>query len=146
MPRDPLILLFAYTAAIHAFHLFVLWNLSGAVRMRTKTTLNPEDAKTVVSGAAVVEGEPPEVARVMRVHRNTFDNTLPFLVLGLAFVTLRPAILEVEILFGTFTVARILYTIAYLKGLQPWRSLFYGISVLAYLGLVVEVIRHALAS
>jgi uncharacterized MAPEG superfamily protein len=122
-----------------------LWNLSGAARARTRTTLNPEDAATVVRGAAVVEAEPPAVARVLRAHRNSFDNTIPFLLLGLLFVFQRPNLLEAQILFGAFTAARVAFSITYLAGLQPWRTISYILGVLSTLALIVEVCRHAFA-
>lgn len=145
MTRDPVFVAFALAAAVNALNLLVLWNLSGVARGKTRTTLNPEDARTVVAGAAVVDSEPPEVARVLRAHRNSHDNIVPFLLLGLVFVLLRPAELEAQILFGVFTAARVLYSITYLLGLQPWRTISYGVGVLTSVALIVEVVRHALA-
>jgi prostaglandin-E synthase 1 len=145
MTKDPVFVAFALAAAVNALNLLVLWNLSGVARSKTRTTLNPEDARTVARGAAVVASEPDEVARVLRVHRNSHDNTVPFLLLGLVFVFLRPAELEAQLIFGIFTAARIVFSITYLFGLQPWRTLSYVVSVLTTVTLIVEVIRHALA-
>lgn len=144
MTKDPVFVAFALAAAVNALNLLVLWNLSGVARGKSRTTLNPEDARTVVRGAAVVDSEPAEVARVLRAHRNSHDNTMPFLLLGLVFVFLRPAELEAQVIFGVFTAARIVFSITYLLGLQPWRSISYGVGVLTTFALIVEVVRHAL--
>ncbi len=145
MNHDPVAFAFTLTVVVNVLNLTVLWNLSGVARGKSKTTLNPEDAASFATGAQVVDSEPPAVARVLRAHRNTFDNALPFLVLALTFAMQRPDPLEAQILFGAFTAARVLYSVTYLTGLQPWRSISYFIGVLATLALLVEVTRHALA-
>ncbi len=144
MTRDPVFFAYTLTVVVNTFNLLVLWNFSGLTRARSRTTLNPEDARTVVRGAEVVTSEPESVARVLRAHRNSADNILPFLLLGLVFTLQRPDPLEAQILFGTFTAARLVFSFADLGGLQPWRTLGYAIGVLTTLALMVEVVRHAL--
>lgn len=141
MNKDPVFVAYALTVVVNSLNILVLWNFSGGTRGKTRTTPNPEDARTVVKGAQVVASDPDSVARVLRAHRNTADNTLPFLLLALVFVQLRPDPLEAQILLGTFTGARIFYTICYLGQIQPWRTITYGIGVLATLALVVEILR-----
>lgn len=145
MHNDPVFVAYALTVAVNSLNLLALWNLSGAARARSHTTLNPEDARTVVRGATVVDSEPAAVARVLRAHRNSHDNTVPFLLLGLVFVQLHPDPLEAKLLFATFTAARIVFSITYVLGLQPWRTLSYVLGVATTLALLVEVVRHALA-
>jgi prostaglandin-E synthase 1 len=136
---NPVFFAFAASAVVNVLNLLVLWNLSGAVRGKTKTSLNPEDAAAFKSDLA--PADPPEVARVLRAHRNTADNTLPFLLLGFVFVMLGPSPLEAQIIFYGFTAARVLYSFAYLKGLQPWRSIFYTLGVLATFALLIDICR-----
>lgn len=145
MTKDPAFFAYTLTVVVNSINILFLWNYSGGARGKSKTTRNPEDARTVQQGAAVVESDPEAVARVLRAHRNTFDNTIPFLLLGALFVAQRPDVLELQIFFGVFTAARLFYSVAYLGGLQPWRTLSYLIGVLATLGLIVEVLRHAFA-
>ena len=145
MSKDPVFVAYALTVVVNSLNILALWNLSGVARGRTRTTPNPEDARTVVRGATVVDSEPAAVARVLRAHRNTHDNTVPFLLLGLVFVLLRPAELEAQLLFGSFTAARIVFSFTYVLGLQPWRTLSYATGVLTTFVLIVEVVRHALA-
>lgn len=141
MPKDPVFVAFALTVVVNSLNILVLWNSSGGTRGKSKTTPNPEDARTVVKGAEVVAHDPESVARVLRAHRNTTDNTVPFILLALVFIQMRPDPLEAQILLGSFTVLRILYTICYLGQIQPWRTIFYGLSVLTTLALIVEILR-----
>ena len=143
MTKDPAFFAYTLTVLVNSLNILVLWNFSGGTRGKTKTTLNKEDAGTVVRGATVVESDPATVARVLRAHRNTFDNTIPFLLLGALFVAQQPDLLELQILLGVFTAARLLYSVAYLSELQPWRTLSYAVGVLATLALIVEIGRHA---
>lgn len=145
MAHDPVSTAYTLTVVVNSLNLLVLWNLSGGARGGTKTTLNPEDAATVLRGASIVEADPPEVARVLRAHRNSFDNTIPFLLLASAFAALGPDPLEAQVLFGVFTGARLFYSLAYLKGLQPWRSISYLIGLLTTLALMIETCRLALS-
>ncbi len=145
MAHDPVFSAYALTVVVNSFHLLVLWNYSGGTRGGTRTTMNPEDARTVAKGAAVVEADPPEVARVMRTQRNTFDNTIPFLLVASVFAALGPDKLEAQILFGLFTGLRLFYSLAYLKGLQPWRTISYALGVLTTLTLMIETCRLALS-
>lgn len=48
------------------------------------------------------------------------------------------------IYFGTFTAARLLHSLFYLWGRQPFRTMMFGVGVLATLGMAVHVIRTAL--
>ena len=66
MAQDPVSTAYTLTLVVNSLNMLVLWNMSGGTRGGTKTTLNPEDAQTVVKGATVVESDPPAVARVLR--------------------------------------------------------------------------------
>lgn len=145
MPQDTAAVMttFAISTVVHWLNITVLWNMSGGVRGKTKTTLNPEDAKAF--NANLVQEDPAEVQRVLRAHRNTTDNTLPFLFVALVFVMAGPSALEAYIFLYGFLAARVLYSVCYLKGLQPWRTIFYGISVLLAAGTAIDTIRLVLA-
>jgi uncharacterized MAPEG superfamily protein len=132
---------YAIATLILVLNMMLLWGMSGSVRGKVKSVPNPEDADAIVKGAAVSLTDPPEVARVLRAHRNAVDNILPFLFLGLIYVMLGAPVLIAQIIFGVFTAARVLHSIVYIAGKQPWRSLIYLISVLAMLALMEEVIR-----
>jgi uncharacterized MAPEG superfamily protein len=129
----------AYTVAVIvlSLNMLVLWGWSGAVRGRTKTTPNPEDSR---GNNALVEVDPPEVARVLRAHRNATANIVPFAILGLVYVLAGGGGTVAEILFGVFTMARLAHTFAYLRGRQPWRTIFFAIGGLTTLVLIGFII------
>jgi uncharacterized MAPEG superfamily protein len=45
--------------------------------------------------------------------------------------------------FITFTAARVLHSIAHIKGLQPWRSIFFGAGMLCLAGMIVQIVMSA---
>lgn len=134
----------AYTVAscVLILNQIILWMMSAGVRGKSKVAMNPEDLLTVSKGSTLVDSEPPEVARVMRVHANGQANILQFLFLGALFVQVGGSATEAQVLFGLFTVARVLYSIVYMAGKQPWRTITFIIGVLTTLALLVEVLRY----
>lgn len=130
---------YAVLVTVLSIHLMIVWNGSGGVRAKSKTTPNREDVTTF--GVALTEEDPELVARWMRAHRNATATIVPFLFLGLVYVLLAAPALPAWWIFGIFTGARILHSIMYLSGKQPWRTVSYGLSQLALLGLVVSIVR-----
>lgn len=85
-------------------------------------------------GRVAQAAERPQVIRAAKVWANDLENIPLFFALGGLAVALEAATLQVLWLSVVFTVARVLHTLAYLRGLQPWRTLFYGIGVICLLG------------
>jgi uncharacterized MAPEG superfamily protein len=125
--------------------LITIDSVGGGVRAKSKTTPNVEDASTTSKGAKVTQSDPETVARVMRAHRNALANTVPFLIVTFLYVTLGATTTWVTALCGVFAAARVLHAIAYIRGIQPWRSLFFGIGQVCTVVAAVQVVRAALA-
>ena len=143
LAAEPAFAIYALCAVILCLNMLGLWGFSGGVRTKSKATPNKEDADK--GGKLTAEGEePPELARVLRVHRNAVYNILPFLVLGLLYCINGASARAAWILFGGFTVVRLLHTFSYLRGLQPWRTIFFTLGGLITLGLMVQVVRGSL--
>jgi microsomal prostaglandin-E synthase 1 len=130
-------------AALLALQLLGLSFYTGLARTKAKKVLNPEDARTVIRGSEVVEVEAPEVARIHRAHRNALENAVPFFVIGLLYVLTQGSKLGALAYFGTFTLARLLHSLFYLGGVQPWRTATFAIGALATIGMAVHVLRVA---
>lgn len=124
-------------ASILALNLMVLSGMVGATRARTKSFSNPEDAKDKSAPAAAEEH--PDVARVNRTHRNALENIPIFWAIALVYVLAGASALGAKIYFITFTVARILHSIAHIKALQPWRSIAFGVGSLCLAGMIVQI-------
>lgn len=127
---------YALATIVLSLNMLGLWAKSGFVRAKTKTVMNQEDAASVARGSSLVERDPPEVARVLRAHRNAVDNIIPFLVLGLLFVTLGGSALVMWIVAGAFVASRIAHSVAYMTEKQPYRTLAFGAGFLTTLVLI----------
>jgi uncharacterized membrane protein YecN with MAPEG domain len=136
--------LYALFATFLSIFSIALDALGGFVRARTKTVVNAEDAGTVAKRAEVVDEDPPPVARMMRAHRNALANIVPFLIVGLLYVVLGASPTMVAILFGVFTVARVVHAVSYATKAQPWRTLSFVVGQGVIMTLAVLVARAAL--
>lgn len=137
--------LYALFAAALAALLVAIDLASGIARVRSQTTLNPEDAATVLRSAAVVGEDPEPVARALRAHRNALANIVPFLVAMLLWVLLGAPRGWVLWLCAGFTGARVVHAVAYLAGAQPWRSLAFAVGFTCLGVTLVQLLRAALA-
>lgn len=140
----PVFLAYALTCIVLCLNLLALWIASGAMRAKGGMAVNPEDGARY--GAAVSDTDPPAVARLLRAHRNAEATIYPFLVLGLLDVLAGGRTAIAIPIFTVFAVARIVHSIVYLKGLQPWRSIAFGVSLLAILVLIGTVIHDLLTA
>jgi prostaglandin-E synthase 1 len=114
--------------------------VTAARRAKNKKYMNPEDVVVSAKDATPVEGaEHPDVARVMRAHRNLIESLPMFFALGLIFVLVGASPLGAQICFIAFTGARVLHAIVYVKGLQPWRTMFFAIGALSLVGMMVQI-------
>ena len=144
LAHNPAFGAYAFFAVLLCLNLYGLWLYSGLARNRTRTLLNAEDAP-LLKGRTMVERDPPEVARVLRAHANAMANVVPFLVLGLLYVLLGGGRAGALAYFVTFTVARYVYAVAYVAGVQPWRTVSFGVGLLASIALLLHVLIRALA-
>jgi len=136
---NPTFVAFAVTTLVLCGNLSYLWAKSGAVRGRSKTVMNHEDAGTIAKGAVVVAVDPPEVARVLRAHANAMAVSVPFLAIALLYVLAGGPTLPAQIVFGAFVVTRLVHSFAYLRELQPWRTISFVLSGVITLGLLADV-------
>lgn len=142
MPGSPALQLYALFSTVLAVQLLALALWTGTVRVMKKQWVNPEDAK--LSKGENVQVDHPDVARVKRAHQNAIENAIPFFAVGFLYAGVAPSKNAALIYFGTFTAARLLHSVFYLWGRQPFRTMMFGVGVLATLGMAVHVIRTAL--
>jgi uncharacterized MAPEG superfamily protein len=136
--NNPTFVAYAFTAVVLSLNLLFLWAYSGAVRGKTKTSINEEDAS--LRKTALEPVDPPAVARVLRAHANAQAAIYPFLFLGLVFVLAGGSAGFARIVFAVFVAARVIHSIVYLAGKQPWRTLFFIVGGLATLALLGDVV------
>jgi prostaglandin-E synthase 1 len=142
-PIGPGLVAYAVTLLILSANLIVLWALSGAARNSSKAAINPEDA--ALFKVPLLAQDPPAVARVLRAHANAQATIYPFLFLGLTYVLVGGSTRAAWIIFAIFVVARIVHSIVYLAGKQPWRTIAFAVSGLALIALAVALIWRLVA-
>ena len=135
--------LYALCAVILVFKMFAVGLYTVRVRSRVKMALNPEDAARY--GAQHATTEHPDVERVLRAHRNDLENIPGFLILGLIAVLLGAPALGLRICLIAYTAARVVYSVAYIKAMQPWRSMMFGIGTLCMFALSVMILIRVLS-
>ncbi len=138
---NPALALFALTGSLLAIHLLLLALWTGTVRVLRKAWVNPEDAK--LNKGDNVEVDHPDVQRVKRAHLNAIESFVPFFAVGLLFALTNPSVTAAKAYFFTFLAVRVLHSIFYLWGRQPFRTLMFAVGVLTMLGMGVQVIMAA---
>jgi len=134
LTSNPVFTVFAVCAAVLCLKMLAVGHFTGLTRIRRKVYLNPEDAQAFSQIEEFASAEHPDVERGLRAHRNDLESTLPFLAIGLVYVLVGPPVLLAQLLLITFTLLRCLFSVFYLRAMQPWRSLSF---VLAELCLVI---------
>ncbi|MCA9525118.1 MAG: MAPEG family protein [Myxococcales bacterium] len=130
LTQDPVFQLYIGTVIALALNLIILANTTVISRGKAKEVVNPEDA-ALSSGAAVVyEGGNERTARHKRAHRNALENIPLFMVTGLLLAMVGVSATTAAVLYGVFVVARYAHTFAYLRSMQPWRTISFVIGLL----------------
>lgn len=113
--------------------MFAISVYQGFYRLSRRTFINPEDAEVFNKPPAAVEL--PQVERAAKAWLNDLENIPIFLGLGIAYVLIGASPEAATRLFCTFTIARVLHTLTYLLGWQPWRTITYAVGILCLLGM-----------
>src|SRR5271154_3979202 len=127
-------------AVILFFKMLALSTVQALARTSAKSFPNPEDAKFFGRGVAPAADELPIVKRAAAAWRNDLENIPIFLFLAMIYVTLGCWPGGAFIYFSIFAVARILHTIAYLRGMQPARTIFYVLGLTICFILSVQIL------
>jgi glutathione S-transferase len=134
---------YALITVILFFKMLAISVVQALARTSTKTFTTPEDAKFFGASAPAAD-EMPIVKRAAAAWRNDLENIPIFLFLGLIYVTLGCWPEGAYIYFSIFVIARILHTVAYLRGLQPARTIFYALGVFASVALAIPILTAVL--
>ncbi len=128
--NNPVFVAYVITTAVLGLNLLVLANNTALTRARAKEAVNPEDTRLGKDLTVVFDGGNDTTSRYRRAHRNALENIPLFLVTGLLLTLVGVSATTAYVVFGIFTAARVLHSIAYVKQLQPWRTLSFGIGAL----------------
>lgn len=120
---QPAVRVFAFWYLLLVVKMLMLIFRTSATRMRLSSFASPEDY-AAVGGAPADAAVPDErIERLRRALQNDLENILPFFGVGLIYALSGPSLGMARFLIGGFALSRIAYTIFYLRGLQPHRSI-----------------------
>jgi glutathione S-transferase len=134
---------YALTTVILFFKMFAISIVQGIGRINAKQFVTAEDARFFAQ-APPAPDEAPIVKRAAMAWRNDLENIPIFLFLGLIYVTLGIWPEGAFIYFTIFIVARILHTVAYLNGWQPWRTIFFTFGMVVCVALSIQILQAVL--
>lgn len=127
---QPAMRLYVICAAILVLKMWLTANGTGLLRVRRGVFISPEDyAMTGTPKAAPDE----QIERIRRAHLNDLENILPFLVVGFLLAASGASYRLAWWVFVPFTAARVIHTLLYTAGLQPWRTLAFEVGNVALL-------------
>ncbi len=136
--ENPAFKYYVYCAAALTFNPLVLAGMTGGARGKYKSPATPEDEK--LSGNPYRDDVAPEVARLIRAHRNALENVPLALVAGLLYVLAGASPNPTLGLMATVAAARWLHSIFYLKAVQPWRTATFAVGALATGAMLIHTV------
>jgi prostaglandin-E synthase 1 len=142
--NNPAFRTYALCAAILAFKMILSAVYTSISRGRSGGYVNPEDATAFGKGASAAEVERPAVAHALRIQRNDLENIPAFFAIGLIYVLLGASPFGAAVYCWTFTIARVLHTLAYMAHLQPWRAIAYLVGVACMIGMIAQIVQQTL--
>jgi uncharacterized MAPEG superfamily protein len=142
--KDPAFQIYAICTVVLAVKMLAVGNWTGLMRVRTRSFVNPEDRKPGTPPAAEVEH--PSVQRAHRAHRNDLENIPIFLIIALLYVMAGGSATGTRAYCITFTAARVMHSVVYLAGKQPWRTISFILGSICIAGMAVQLIMWAIAA
>ena len=137
--------IYVICAAILVGNLLFLANGTAVTRAKAGKFRNPEDGKLNKTGQ-LQEDDDGMTARYRRAHLNALENILPWLPMAYLYVATKPSTTIATILLVGFTGFRLLHSFAYIKRLQPWRTIGFGVAALILVGTVGATVYNVLAA
>ncbi len=144
LTMSPAFPIYAICCAVLVIKMMAVGHYTGIARYLKRSFVNPEDSEAFLDGEGCTPQEHPDVERTLRIHRNDIENILPFFLVGWIYLQVDSSVHMAQNLFVTFTLTRVAFTIAYLKGYQPWRSLLFIAGEVCTLIMVVEILIWAM--
>lgn len=133
--NNPVFALYALCALVLALKMLILGGATGITRVMRGNFISPEDYATFKSEPAA--GGDEFIERLRRAHQNDLENIGPFFVIGAVYALTGPSYGVAWWLFTIFTSFRVLHTLVYAAGLQPWRTIFFEVANIANLAMAV---------
>jgi uncharacterized MAPEG superfamily protein len=128
---------YAVSLVVLGLNLVGLANATAISRAQASEAINPEDAKP--DQKVVYEGGNDRTSRYRRAHRNALENVPMFMVTALVLTLMGTSATVGAALFYPYAALRVLHSVCYVKGIQPFRTISFALALLlqvAVLGLI----------
>lgn len=135
---------YALCVVVLCVKMFALSCYQGFYRIKSLVFTNREDAGYF--NRPVSPQELPQVTRAAKAWANDLENIPLFFVLGGLCCALETSRGVTIWLFCVFSVARVLHSVCYLAGWQPWRTVACAVGIVCLSGLGAMVGLRALAT
>ncbi len=129
---DPVFQSYVGSVILLSLNLLGLANATALTRGQHSEVINPEDKKLNDKATVVFDEGNDKTQRYRRAHRNALENVPLFMITGLIFAMVwmgSSTAVAAGIFFG-FAVLRIGHSFCYVKGIQPFRTLFFVLGAL----------------
>lgn len=130
---------YALSTVLLFLKMFATSLYQGFHRISKRAFVTPEDAALV--GRPALTEELPQVRRASRAWLNDLENIPIFLASGAGYIWVEASPAAAAWLFPVFVAARYSHTLFYLAGMQPWRTIAYGVGISSQLAMCIQIIR-----
>jgi uncharacterized MAPEG superfamily protein len=122
----------AYAVSVIALglNLVGLANATAISRAQAKEVINPEDKRPNQQASVVYEEGNDRTARYRRAHRNALENTPIFMITAFVLTLMGASGTVGAALFYPYAALRILHSVFYVKGVQPFRTFAFVLALL----------------
>lgn len=107
-----------------------LANATALTRGQASEVINPEDKALNKKATVVYDAGNDKTARYRRAHRNALENTPVFMTTALVLTMMGTAPTIAPILFYSYAGLRIVHSICYVRGIQPFRTMSFAIALI----------------
>jgi uncharacterized MAPEG superfamily protein len=118
---------YAVCCVILFIKMFAVGLSQGLIKAKNKSFVVVEDAKML--GLEPATTEPIQLIRANNAFRNDLENIPIFLFLGLVYVIMNCWDRGSAIYFPLFVFARVMHSIFYISGKQPWRTISFALGL-----------------
>lgn len=130
---------YALASVIVGLNMIVLAGMTGAARAKHKAFDNAEDARGAPLGV-----DHATVSRLRRAQQNALESAVIFYPIALVYVLAGASATGARAYCFTYAAARVLHSVAYVAGKQPWRTVMYAIGTLAIIGMMAHLVLLSL--
>ena len=121
---------YAVSMLVLSLNLVGLANATAITRAKAAEVINPEDKKLNQKAEVVYDGGNDRTARYRRAHRNALENTPVFMITALVLTLMGASATVGAALFYPYAALRILHSVFYVKGVQPFRTIAFVLALL----------------